>query len=167
MMAIAALALTFAACGEKNANGESAGEEGYTIYTNDKYGFTVDVPEGLEQIKGLMPEEGTVYSADKGQTAKLNRIDIAGGKQIFDEEYTPEKVKAEFKSWTENIEADTTECGDSYFAYTIKSEQFTEMHRHVFKGSKKAMLSVCFDDAHEKQLGGDVAKHVLESVKFK
>lgn len=33
-------------------------------------------------------------------------------------------------------------------------------------GTKVAMVVICYDKEHEAQLGGDVAKHVFESIKF-
>ncbi len=164
-------AMMVVACGKKegtnSGNTENAdnAEVEYTTYTNEKYGFSVEVPAGLKQIKTLMPEDGTVYSADEGEFA-LNRIDIGGSTQMFDEEYTPEKVKHEFETWLIPDEATEKVCGDNYFSYTVPGEMLTELHKHLFSGTKVAMVVICYDKEHEAQLGGDVAKHVFESIKF-
>ena len=178
---LAALTITFAACGNKsgNAAGENKDEKKientseekatptYITYTNEKYGFSVEVPDGMTRNGELMGEEGTVYSIEDGSGISLNRIDISGGKQIFDEEYTPEKVKKDFEYWTENKDVFSKECGDDYFEYIMKGELLTELYHFVYKGNKVAMISVCYDADHEKQLGGEVAKHVFNSVTFK
>lgn len=181
LIMLAAMTMVFAACGNKGGNAESyiAGEnkdgkkaevkveEAYTTYTNNKYGFSVEVPSELEQKSELSGEDGIVYSAEeKGSTIVFNRIDISGGREFSGEEYTPERVKQEFESWLKNIEVASKECGDDYFDYTIKGEMLTEMHHHVFKGDKVAMIVICYEPEHEKQLGGEVAQHVFNSVKF-
>jgi len=154
--------------GENKSKGTTTGEVSYITYTNEKYGFSVDVPKGMIQKGELMGDEGTVFSADSDDSGiTFNRIDISGGKQYFDEEYTPEKVKEEFEDWLDGKDVTTKECGDNYFSYTIKGQYVNELHRFVYNGTKKAMISICYEDDHEKQLGGEVAEHVFNSVKFK
>ena len=194
LIAIAALTMSFAACGEKEGekanNGNKAetetktetkaadqdvaksetkamdatkAEPSYITYTNDKYGFTVEVPSGMKQKGELMGDEGTVYVLEDNA---FNSIGISGGKDFFDEEYTPEKVKEDFEYYIENKEVTSEECGDNYFKYTLPGE-INEITYHLYKGSKKVMVTVYYEAEHEQQLAGDVAKHVFESVKFK
>lgn len=189
LIVIAALAMSFAACGakegEKANNGSKAetetkavgqdeaksetkamdatkAEPSYITYTNDKYGFTVEVPSGMKKKGELMGDEGTVYVLEDNA---LNSIGISGSKDLFDEEYTPEKVKKDFEYYTENKEVTSEECGDNYFKYTLPGE-INEITYHLYKGSRKAMITVYYEAEHEQQLAGDVAKHVFESVKF-
>lgn len=184
---IAAMAMTFAACGNKSAKSETESEgteketenatsEGtenaseevsYMTYTNDKYGFSVEVPAGMEKRGESMGDEGTVFSADKGSEVTFNRIDISGSTQIFDEEYTPEKVKAEFDRLMENREVTSKECGDNYYTCTIDGDFVTQIDYSVFSGTRCVSVTICYEPDHEQQLGGEVAKHVFNSIKFK
>ena len=181
MIAIAALTMTFAACGNQGDNktegnaettaevdkAEAKAETTYITYTNDKYGFSVDIPDWMEQKGEAIGDEGTVFSGEtKDAKIILNRIDISCGKQFFDEEYTPEKVKEEFEFWSKGKEITDSVCGDDYYSFTVKGEMLTEMYCHLYKGSTYALLSISFDAAHEKQLGGEVAEHVFKSAKF-
>lgn len=189
MIAIAALTMAFAACGNQGDNNAEANTEAkaegdkadanieaktevktetaYITYTNEKYGFSIEVPSGMEQKGESMSEEGTVFSAEEnGSGIVFNRIDISCGKQFFDEEYTPEKVKEEFAFWSKGKEITDSVCGDDYYSFTIKGEMLTEMYYHLYKGSTYALVSICFDADHEKQLGGEVAEHVFKSAKF-
>ena len=178
LIIVAALAMTLAACGNKstapteNATAkESVGENSskevtYITYTNEKYGFSVEVPAGMVQKGEAMGDEGTVFSADMDGFA-LNRIDISGTRQFVDMDYTPAMVKEEFKYWTANKDIASEECGDDYFTYTTKGEMLTEMTYNVYKGNSAALITIYYDAEHEKQLGGEVARHVFSSVKFK
>ena len=66
LIMFAALAMTFVACGNKGGdgaegkNGKNA-ETKYQTYTNDKYGFTVEVPSTMVQRGEAMGDEGTVF----------------------------------------------------------------------------------------------------------
>lgn len=139
------------------------GNAGTITYTNEKYGFTVEVPGDLRQIVGLMPDDGTVFSADPEGAMQLNRIDITGTEQIFGEEYTPEMIQSDLEFWTGDT-AEKEMLADG-FTYTVPGE-ITQMSKHVFKGSKKIMVTIYFDADHADQLGGDAAKKVFDSIKF-
>ena len=172
MMAIAALALTFAACGNKQS--EKAGAEApadnseasYITYTNEKYGYSVEVPGNLSKRETLTEDNGTIFSADGTEGITFNRIDITGAESMFVDEYTPEKVKSDFEYWTADKEVFDAECGDDYFIYTTKGENLTEINRQIFKGNKSLTVVICYDAEHEKQLSGEVADHVFKSMKF-
>ena len=183
LIAIAALAMSFAECGEKEgekanngnkaetetkavgqdvAKSETKAEPSYITYTNDKYGFTVEIPGGMKKKGELMGDEGTVYVLEDNA---FNCIGVSGSKDLFDDEYTPEKVKKDFEYYTENRDVSAKECGDNYFKYTILGE-INEITYHLYKGSRVVMITVYYEAEHEQQLAGDVAKHVFESVKF-
>lgn len=175
LMAVAALAMICVACGDKKAgngenseNSENGGNEAaYITYTNDKFGYSLEVPNGLFQGEQATNEDGTLYLVEEGGTV-FNSISVSGGKHIFDEDYTPEKVKAEYEEEMEGKEqVASQECGDDYYTYTIKGDYCTEIHRNVYSGPKRVYLTICFDADHEKQLGGEVAEHIMSSLKFK
>lgn len=178
---MATLALMTTACGDKKskeqADGEKEGvevknegkaeEPAWQTYENAKYGYSIEVPADMTKRETMTEDDGTIYSYDGDEGVTFNRIDISGGRQIFDEEYTPELVQKDFENWTDNMEVDSKECHDTWYSYTIKGELFTEMHRHIFKGTKKCLVMVCYDADHEAELGGEVAEHIFSSVKFK
>ena len=172
LLTMGTLAMAFAACGNKGGekaegNSENKNEAAYITYTNDKYGFTMEVPNGLFQGKEATNEDGTIYLIEEGGLV-FNSISVTGGKQIFDEDYTPEKVKAEYEEEMEGKEQVVSqECGDDYYTYTIKGDYCTEIHRNVYSGPKRVYLTICYEPEHEAELGGEVAEHVLQSLKFK
>ena len=76
LILLAAVAMTFVACG--NRGGKNA-ETTYQTYTNEKYGFTVEVPSTMTQRGESMGDEGTVFSLEsKKDEITFNRIDISG-----------------------------------------------------------------------------------------
>ena len=153
-LGIAMAALMTVSCG---------GNAGTTTYTNEKYGFTVEVPGDLRQIVGQLPENGTVFSADPEGGMQLNRIDITGAEEIFGEEYTQEKIQSDLEFWAGN--ATEKELLPDGFTFTIPGE-YTQLNKHVYKGNKKVMVTICYDADHADQLGGDVAQKVFDSIKF-
>ena len=172
---VAALAMMTIACsGNKSQKEDAAGGEQQTeqkatwqTYTNDNYGYSVEVPADMEKRETLTEDNGTIYSYDGDEGITFNRIDITGGKQIFDEEYTPEKVKDEFAYWTENKEIINEECGDNYFTYTIPGDDLTQIDYYCYKGTKYVIVTICFDNDHKEALGGEVAEHVFKSIQLK
>ena len=186
ILMMAAVALMLTACGNKNnanneskdgdsaANTEATGKAEapatkWTTYTNEKHGFSVEVPAGLIQRETMLPDDGTIFSADGEEGITFNRIDISGHKDIFDEEYTPEKVKKDFEDWTKNMgdELASKECGEDYYTYTVKSDIVNELHMVRYKGTEMVTVVILYEPENEDMLGGDVAKHVFESIKFK
>lgn len=180
LMILAAIALTLTACGNKNnANTEKEGDNAdnntetaapkWKTYTNEKHGFSMEVPAGLTQRETMLPEDGTIFSDDGAEGITFNRIDITGHKSIFDEEYTPEKVREEFEDWTGPLseDIDAKECGDNYFTYSIKGNMVNELHKHMYKGTEMVAVVIIYEPDNEDKLGGAVAEHVFNSIKFK
>lgn len=170
--AAAALAMTLGACGGKSgaaAQGEDNAEQKsqWVTYTNDNYGYSVEVPGDMFKRETLTEDNGTIYSYDGEEGFTLNRVDITGSESMFVEEYTPELVQEEFEEWTNEKELASKECGDNYYTYTIVSDDLTEIDYVLFKGAKRLTVVICYDKDHEKQLGGDVAEHIIKSMQFK
>lgn len=173
-IAMAALAMTFVACGNQNGANNSAEkkekatkEVTYKIYTNEKYGFTVEIPETMTQRGEAMGEEGTVFSwEDESSAVTFNRIDISGSEQIFGEDYTIEGVKESLAEWRDFSEFSSQETGDNYFTSTTLGQYVNEIDHIVVNGPIMVSIAVCYDPEHEKELGGEVAEHVFKSVKF-
>lgn len=176
LMAIAALAMTFTACGNKSANNAEAGaegegeQEGYIVYTNDTYGFTVEVPAWMKRVDPKVdPESGPTFMSNPDDMFDLNRVTIYGDNDgyVYDP-WTPENVKKRFDSTIEDM-SDVTEqeCKDMEFCYTRKGDGHTTIEYNKFKDMKQVTITIDFDDDKADRLGGDVAKHIFESVTIK
>jgi len=165
--AVAALTMVLAACGG-SGNGKGNGDASYITYTNSNFNYSVEVPDGLDKRETLTEDNGTIYSADGPEGFTLNRIDIGAHESVFVEEYTPEKIKEDFDEEVEGLgeQVSSKECGDNFYTITIKSDDLTEVRYNIFKGNKSLNVTICYDAAHEKQLGGEVAEHVFKSMKF-
>ena len=173
LMAIAALAMTFTACGNKNgakadAEGEAEGEkEGFVVYTNDTYAFTVEVPAWMKRVDPQYnPESGTTYMSNPDDMFDINRVSIYGDNDgyVYDP-WTPENVKKRFDSTIEDMNNVTDqELKDMEFTITRKSDGHTTIEYNKFKDMKQVTITIDFDDDKADKLGGDVAKHIMESV---
>ena len=175
-LAIAALAMTFAACGNQNgantkkgAKDEKAPKEvTYMTYTNDKYGFTVEVPKGMTRRGEAMGDEGTVFSLeDESHSITFNRIDISGNENKFGEDYDIKKEAESIMDFYDFSDRTNVEIGDNYFTYTSPDPMATQINYIVVNGTKMVSIAICYEPDFEKQLGGEVAQHVFKSVKFK
>jgi hypothetical protein len=163
LILLAAVAMTFVACG--NRGGKNA-ETTYQTYTNEKYGFTVEVPSTMTQRGESMGDEGTVFSLEsKKDEITFNRIDISGDNN-WEGDYKIEDVIEKLKDWHDFSEFTNMKQGDNYFTYTIPGEYVTQIDYYVINGPTKVSMSVCYEPGFEKQLGGEVAEHVFKSVKF-
>ena len=174
-MAMAALALMTTACDNKKSKTEAAEgeqteqqEQTWQTYTNDNYGYSVEVPGDMSKRETLIEDDGTIFSYDGEEGFTFNRIDIAGFKDIMDEEYTPERIKARYEDDIANKEVTSSECGDNYYTYSILGGEYCDqINYYLFNGSRYVTVVVCYEPDFKDKLGSDVAKHVFQSIKFK
>ncbi|MCR4958240.1 MAG: hypothetical protein K6B13_06505 [Prevotella sp.] len=174
-VAMATLALMTTACGgnksqkEGDAEGEQAKKEmAWQTYTNDNYGYSIEVPGDMTKRETMIEENGTIFSLDGDEGVTLNRIDITGGKDMFDEEYTPERIKAYYEDDIANKDVTSSECGDNYYTFSILGGEYCDqINYNIYNGSRYVTVVVCYEPGFEDKLGGDVAKRVFESIKFK
>ena len=169
LIMLAALAMTFVACGNKGGNGAESknGKTTYQTYTNEKYGFTVEVPSTMTQRGESMGDEGTVFSLEsESEGVTFNRIDISGDEN-WEGDYDFEKVVAALKEWHDFSEFTNVEQGDNYITYTAPGQYVNQIDYITVKGPKMVSISVCYEPGFEKQLGGEVAEHVFKSITFK
>lgn len=170
---LAALTMVFVACGNQGGNGAESkngknAETKYQIYTNDKYGFTVEVPSNMTQRGEAMGDEGTVFSLEsKKDEITFNRIDISGDENNYGEDYDIKKVAEGIMDFYDFSDRTNVEIGDNYFTYTAPGETITQIDYIVVNGPKMVSMAICYESGFEKQLGGEVAQHVFKSVKFK
>lgn len=174
--ALAVMAMMTTACsGNKSQKDAAEGEqteqaqgEAWQTYTNDNYGYSIEVPGDMTKRETMTEDNGTIFSYDGKEGATLNRIDISGGKDMFDEEYTPERIKARYDEDVANRELTSSECGDNYYTYSILGGEYCDqIDYYFFSGSRYVTVTVCYEPGFKDKLGGDVAKHVFESIKFK
>ena len=173
LIILAALAMAFVGCGNKGGNGAEGkngknAETKYQVYTNDKYGFTVEVPSEMTQRGESMGDEGTVFSLEsKKDEFTFNRIDISGEDNNSGEDYNIKEYAESYMEFFDTTGYTNVEIGDNYFTFTSASELVTQISYMVVNGPKMVSIAVCYEPGFEKQLGGEVAKHVFKSVKFK
>lgn len=176
--ALAVMAMMTTACsGNKSqkdgaAEGEQTeqaqGGDTWQTYTNDNYGYSIEVPGDMTKRETMTEDNGTIFSYDGKEGATFNRIDITGGKDMFDEEYTPERIKARYEDDIAGKELTSSECGDNYYTYSILGGDYCdEIDYYFFNGNRYVTVVVCYEPDFKNKLGGDVAKHVFESIKFK
>ena len=173
LIMLAALAMTFVACGNKGGNGAGSQNGGnaemkYQTYTNDKYGFTVEVPSVMTQRGEAMGDEGTVFSLeDESNSFTFNRIDISGEENNDGEDYNIKEYAESYMEIFDFSDKTNVEIGDNYFTFTDASDLVTQISYIVVNGPKMVSIAVCYEPDFEKQLGGEVAQHVFKSVTFK
>ena len=88
----------------------------------------------------------------------------------FEEAFTPERVKSRFESDIEDLNNVTEkECGDTYYTFTRKSEEdgHITMTKNLFKDKKYVVVTIDYDADKADKLGGDVAKHIFNSITIK
>jgi len=181
-MAFAALAMTFAACGNKSNNGaagndagaaaeETAKNEAYQTYTNEKYGYSVEVPGWMTRHDPEYgAEEGTIFMNNPEDMFDINRIETTGSDSgHLYEPWTPEGVKSRFEMELEDLSDVTSkECKDMEYTYTRTSEEGHVTITHtIYKDMKMASVTIDYDANMADKLGGDVAKKIMSSLKLK
>lgn len=174
-MALAVLAMMTTACDNKKskteaAEGEQTEQQGQTwqTYTNDNYGYSVEVPGDMTKRETLTEDNGTIFSYDGAEGVTFNRIDITGGKDMFDDEYTPERIKARYEDDIANMDVTSSECGDNYYTYSILGGEYCDqINYYFFNGSRYVTVVVCYEPDCKDKLGGEVAQRVFKSIKFK
>ncbi len=177
-MAMAVAAMTLTACGNKNnqaaANGEAAETDnkatGYVVYENENYGYSVEVPAWMTRHDPQIgAESGTIFMNNPEDILDINRIETYGsdGGSLGDP-FTPESVKRRFDiDMEDRPDAINASCNDTSYTYTMPGEAHTSITREVYKGMKLVSVTVDFDDDMADKLGGEVAEHILNSIKIK
>ena len=178
-MTIAAIAamLFVAGCAGKSAstttettNDEEAAapvEVTYETYTVEKYGVSVDVPQGMHRTDNPVMDNGGCWSMvpeDAGDLPIDAAVQFSVNETYFGD-YTKEKVEQYFN---EDIPEDATEkqLGDMEYSYSVEGEYINEYHRVMYKGNLCADVMVSYTDKYADKLGGDVREHIFQSLKW-
>ncbi len=182
-MTIAAIAamLLVAGCAGKSAStttetttDEEAAtpvEVTYETYTVEKYGVSVDVPQGMRRTDDPVMDNGGCWSfvpEESGDFAVDAAVQFSVNETYFDD-YTPEKVEQYFN---EDIPSDATskELGDMEYTYSVEGEgddYINEYHRVMYKGKLCADVMVSYTTKYADKLGGETRDHILQSMKWK
>ena len=181
LLSIAALAtmmLITSGCGNKSANATSetttdeetaqaTTEVAYETYTVEKYGVSVDVPEGMHRTDDPVMDNGAIWSFVTEDSGDLP-IDASMSIGVYETnfgDYTQEKVEQRFN---EDIPSDATqkELGDMEYTYSVEGEYINEYHRIVYFGNKSIDVNVAYTDQYADKMGGDVRDHIFASLKF-
>ena len=164
-IAIMAVAICMASCGNKSE---------FTTYNNEKHGYSVDVPSWMTRKDPTIGNDGdgTIFLSNPKDMWDINRIDIGGGSDgnWMGEEWTPENVKKKYESEIEEYnDLIEHECGDNYYSYVRKDQEdeYFTRYKRVFKGKKDARVTISHYADKEDKLGGDVAKHIFNSLTIK
>ncbi|MCR4854290.1 MAG: hypothetical protein K5893_11955 [Prevotella sp.] len=164
LIAIATLLCNLAAIASEPA-------DGYILYQNDKFGFSMEIPSflKLKNAADKDPSEGADYWRDPSNMWDINRISIlANANGSLGDPYTPEKVKMDYELTIEDYEKlGEKACEDTRYFFTIPGDSHTTIECHVFSGMKEIYVVIDFDDDMAAQMGGDVARHVLNSIQFR
>lgn len=177
-MAFATVAamLLMTACGNKNAstsettNGEETAapaEVKYDNFTVEKYGVSVDVPQGMHRTDDPVMDNGALWSFVPEDSEDFP-IDASMGIGVYETyfgDYTQEKVEQYFN---EEIPEDATDkkLGDMEYTYSVEGEYINEYHRVVYYGNRSIDVNVAYTDKYADKIGGEIRDHIFESLKW-
>ncbi len=145
--------------------------DGYKLYTNEKYGFSVEIPSFMKQHNAADkdPAEGADFWRNPDDIWDINRIAIlANDNGYLGDPYTPEKVKMSYELNIEDYKhLGDKGCEDNRYFFIIPSDGHATIECRVFSGMRMVYVTIDFDDDMAEKLGGDVARHIMKSISFK
>ena len=187
VMSIAAVAamLLVASCGNKTANADSETKEAsdgtteattsakaqekttYEQFTVEKYGVTVDVPTGMRRTDDPVIDNGACWTLvpEDDDDFPIYAAMAIGVYESFYGEYTDERIKEEFENDIPEEAEKQLDLEKKEYTYSV-GDNIKEFHRVVFKGNRQLNVTISYTDRWEKQLGGDVRDHIMNSAKF-
>lgn len=175
MIAIVAVAMAFAACGNQGSNTDGGkgknetkadGKVAYETFTVEKYGASFDLPKGMRRTDNPQMGDGGVWTfVPEDYFFAVDAAVEFGVHESMWGEYDDEKIQREFD---EDIPAEAVKKLDlakKEYTYSV-GEDIKEVHRVVFKGDKYIHVMVSYTDEYASKLGGEVCDHILNSAKF-
>lgn len=176
MIAIAAIAMIFCACGNNGSNTNSeAGKNNtdtpaavaYEQINVEKYGVTFDILKGMRRTDNPVSDNGGVWTLvpENGNDLPVYATVQAGVYETMFGTYDDERIQNEFN---EDIPAEAEKKLDlekKEFTYSIDDE-IKEFHRVIFKDNQKIEVMVAYTSKWEPKLGGEIRDHILNSAKF-
>jgi len=174
MIAFAAFALMFAACGNSSSNAksetkgnEASSEVAYEQLTIEKYGVTFDVLKGMRRTDDPANDNGGVWTLvpeDDNDFPIYATVQVGVYETMFGT-YDDERIQEEFDNDIPEEAEKTLDLEKKEYTYTVDGE-IKEFHRVIFKDNQQINVLVAYTDRWEPQLGGEVRDHILSSAKF-
>ena len=179
MIAVAALALAFASCGNEGSNNntttpipaakseEAPAKVAYEQITVEKYGVTFDILKGMRRTDNPASDDGGVWTLvpEDDNDFPIYATVQAGVYESMLGPYDDERIQREFD---EDIPAEAEKKLDlekKEYTYSVAGE-ISEFHRVIFKDNKQINIMVAYTERWAPQLGGEVRDHILNSAKF-
>lgn len=174
MIAIVAMALTFAACGNQgsNTNGDDKGKSKagdkvvYETFTVEKYGASFDLPKGMRRTDNPQMDNGGAWTFVP--ETEIIAIDAAVDFSVYESafgDYTDERIQREFDEDIPEEAVKNLDLEKKEYRYSV-GEEYKEFHRVLFKGNQSIHVIVVYTDEYASKLGGEVCDHILNSAKF-
>lgn len=178
MIAVAAFALTFAACGNQGSNTtttstpdvkseEAPAKVAYEQITIEKYGATCDILKGMRRTDDPSSDNGGVWTLvpENSDDFAIDATVQVGAYESMFGPYDDERIQREFD---EDIPAEAEKKLDlekKEYTYSVAGE-ISEFHRVIFKDNKQINIMVAYTEKWAPKLGGEVRDHILNSAKF-
>ena len=177
MIAIVAMSMTIAACGNSgsignsgsNADDSKKGKEAPVAYEQikiEKYGASFDLPKGMRRTDNPQMDNGGAWTfvPEDYFFAIDAAVDFSVYESIFGD-YTDERIQREFDEDLPEEAVKTLDLAKKEYRYSVDGEN-KEFHRVIFKDNKSINVMVVYTDEWASKLGGEVCEHVLNSAKF-
>ncbi|MBP5800299.1 MAG: hypothetical protein J6W43_10385 [Prevotella sp.] len=181
VMSFAAVAvmLLMASCGNKgtgtnvegakdDAKDEAKAEVAYEQFTVEKYGASFDLLKGMRRTDNPQTDNGgcwTLVPEDSNDFPISAAVEFGVYESMFGD-YTEERIKKEFDEDIPQEAEKKLDLEKKEYTYSIPSDMISEYHRVIFNGNKSINITVAYSPDWEKQLGGEVRDHILNSAKF-
>lgn len=178
MVAVAALAMTFAACGNQGSNTpatptpaakseKAPAKVAYEQITVEKYGFTFDILKGMRRTDDPSNDNGGVWTLvpENSDDFAIDATVQAGVYESIFGPYDDERIQREFD---EEIPAEAEKKLDlekKEYTYSVAGE-ISEFHRVIFKDNQQINIMVAYTEKWAPKLGSEVRDHILNSAKF-
>ena len=176
LIAIAAFAMTFAACGNKGANTNSDADKktndapakvAYEQISIEKYGVTFDILKGMRRTDDPSNDNGGIWTLvpEDDNDFPIYATVQAGVYESMFGPYDDERIQREFD---EDIPAEAVKKLDlekKEYTYSVAGE-ISEFHRVIFKDNQQINIMVAYTERWAPKLGGEVCDHILNSAKF-
>lgn len=180
--------MLLAGCGKKSdgSNGSSSGDSTQTVpppldgegydkspfahYDNQKFGFSVDVPQQMVCTDEPQMAEGANFALSADDVMNLLSLfasDNYGGKP-----FTADDIRGELDERAASLGSeagatiDKKEEADGWTLTVTGGEMYHQVYRARYKDGKRYELSYIYSKEQEATLGGDVERHVMESWKI-
>ena len=134
----------------------------------EQYGASFELLKGMRRTDEPRSETGgcwTLVPEGDSDFPIYAAVDFGVYESKY-EDYTDEKIQKEFDEYLPAEAEKKLDLEKKEYTYSIPSDIVSEYHRVIFKGNKQITVTVSYSPKWEKQLGGEVRDHILNSAKF-